>query len=295
MANTINLATNFLPKFEKKLTLGELTKDLNKGMFDFSGGHSVKVAIPELAGFAAYNKQAGYNAGTFNLTWQEMTMTQDRYISIGIDEIDNEETKEQAVAGAMSYAAIGATEEMDIYRLCTIANNANISKVASPAALSNGAAVASAIREGEAAITNAKGRLSDCILFINATCYYKLIDAVPYRFTKGQSPDGTFEMFDNMKVVVCPDKFLSNGSEYNATTGVIQAKTYNSTKHQYVNFLIVNVNAVACPVKLYETKLIDASVNQTSRDNKIIPNWYHDCFVLDELASSIYKHDQAEA
>ena len=48
MANVINLATNFLPKFEEKLNLGELTKDLNKNKYSWDGGNAVEESIEEV-------------------------------------------------------------------------------------------------------------------------------------------------------------------------------------------------------------------------------------------------------
>lgn len=295
MANTISLASNYLGKFEEKLTLGELTKDLNKIKYSWAGGNAVKVAIPEIVNITAYNRQAGYNASDFNLTWQTMTLSQDRVIAISIDEMDDEEVKEVAVASAMSDSAIEATEEMDMYRLGVIATEAVANGVNATATLSNGQAVIDAIAVAEASQLNAKSRLKDCILYINATCYMYAKGSMPLRFVNTTEYNTIFETFDGMKVVIVPDSMLSVGTEYNGTTGKIQAKTYNSTKHQMVNFLIVDKRYVVAPVKLYDNKFIDYKANQTSRANKIILNWYHDCFVLLRGAKAIYVHKKAEA
>jgi len=295
MANTISLASNYLGKFEEKLTLGELTKDLNKIKYSWAGGNAVKVAIPEIVNITSYNRQVGYNGSDFNISWQTMTLSQDRVIAISIDEMDDEETKEVAVASAMSDSAIEATEEMDMYRLGVIANEAVANGVNATATLSNGQAVIDAIFVGETSQLNAKSRLSDCILYINATSYMLAKGAMPVRFISTVGRDYMFETFDKMKVVIVPDSMMSVGTEYNGTTGKIQAKTYNSTKHQMVNFLIVDKRAVVAPVKLYDNKFIDWKANQTSRANKIILNWYHDCFVLNRLVKAIYIHKKAEA
>ncbi len=295
MANTISLASNYLGKFEEKLTLGELTKDLNKIKYSWAGGNAVKVAIPEIVNITSYNRQVGYNGSDFNITWQTMTLSQDRVIAISIDEMDDEETKEVAVASAMSDSAIEATEEMDMYRLGVIATEAVANGVNATATLSNGQAVIDAIAVGEASQLNAKSRLSDCILYINATSYMLAKGAMPIRFMSTVGRDYMFETFDKMKVVIVPDSMMSVGTEYNGTTGKIQAKTYNSTKHQMVNFIIVDKRAVVAPVKLYDNKFIDWKANQTSRANKVILNWYHDCFVLNRLAKAIYIHKKAEA
>lgn len=295
MANTIALASNYLGKFEEKLTLGELTKDLNKIKYSWAGGNAVKVAKPEIVNITSYNRQAGYNASDFNITWQTMTLTQDRVICISIDEMDDEETKETAVAGAMADSAIEATEEMDMYRLGVIATEAVANGVNATATLSNGQAVYEAIALGEASQINNKSRLTDCILYISATRYMLLKGAMPYRFIETKTPTSIFESYDGMKVVIVPDSMMSVGTEYNSTTGKIEAKTYNSTKHQMVNFLIVDKRVVVAPVKLYDNKFIDWKANQTSRANKVILNWYHDCFVLERGAKAIYIHKQEEA
>ena len=295
MANTISLASNYLGKFEEKLTLGELTKDLNKIKYSWAGGNAVKVAVPEIVNITSYNRQVGYNASDFNIGWQTMALSQDRVICISIDEMDDEETKDTAVASAMSDSAIEATEEMDMYRLGVIATEAVANGVNATATLSNGQAVYEAIALGEASQINNKSRLTDCILYISATRYMLLKGAMPYRFIETKTPTTIFESYDGMKVVIVPDTMMSVGTEYNGTTGKIQAKTYNSTKHQYVNFLIVDKRVVVAPVKLYDNKFIDWKANQTSRANKVILNWYHDCFVLSRGAKAIYIHKQAEA
>ena len=295
MANTISLATNYLGAFEEKLTLGELTKDLNKIKYSWAGGNAVKVAVPEIVNITAYNRQAGYNASDFNIGWQTMTLSQDRVICISIDEMDDEETKDVAVASAMADSAIEATEEMDMYRLGVIAKEAVANGVNATATLSNGQAVYEAIALGEASQINNKSRLSDCILYISATRYMLLKGAMPYRFIETKTPTSIFETYDGMKVVIVPDSMMSVDTQYNSTTGKIEAKVYNSTKHQYVNFLIVDKRVVVAPVKLYDNKFIDWKANQTSRANKVILNWYHDCFVLTRGAKAIYIHKQAEA
>jgi len=295
MANTIALASNYLGKFEEKLTLGELTKDLNKIKYSWAGGNSVKVAVPDIASIGSYNRQAGYNASNFNLSWQNMPLTQDRFICVDIDEMDNDETKETAVASCLADSAIEATEEMDMYRLGVIANTAVANGVNATATLANGQAVIDAICVGEASQLNAKSRLSDCILYISATCYMLAKGAMPVRFMSTTERDYTFETFDKMKVVIVPDSMLSVGTEYNGTTGKIEAKTYNSTKHQMVNFLIVDKRVVVAPVKLYDNKFIDYRANQNSRANRCILNWYHDCFVLERGYKAIYCHKKAEA
>lgn len=89
MANTIALATNYLGAFEEKLTLGDLTKDLNKIKYSWAGGNAVKVAIPEIVNITSYNRQAGYNGSDFNISWQTMTLAQDRVIAISIDRLFN--------------------------------------------------------------------------------------------------------------------------------------------------------------------------------------------------------------
>lgn len=293
--STISLAVNYLPAFEKKLTLGDLTKDLNENTYSWAGGNAVKVAIPDVLGISDYNRQAGYNTVGYNLTWQTMTMQKDRVIPIEIDEMDDEESKRQAVLGAMSDSAILATEEMDQFALGTIGGNTSVSIASSTSALSTGADVEKAIALGEASQINAKGRLKDCILYISATNYMLLKDQKAYRFIKTETVDSTFETYDGMKVVICPDTWLTVGIEFNSTTGFIQAKTYNSTKHQYIDFMIVNKKAVVKPVKLYDNKFIDWKANQNSRANKIILNWYYGCFVLDRYVKAIYIKKQAEA
>lgn len=298
MANSIDLVTKYLPLFEESLALGDLTSDIiNQDKLDFAGANKVKVLKAEIGNPLSYNRAAGYNKNDVTVTWQEFTMGQDRYTKLGIDTMDNEETLDQTNKAVLAKAAKEYKKELDFYRLGAIASANNITTTTA-AALANGAAVASALDAAEAAIVNADATIDNCILYISPTNYTKLkreIGDKSGRFTLGTGAyDNRIEYFDGMKIVQVPESRFYVGTQYNATTGAIEAKVTNNTT-QAINFLIVNKDAVACPVKLYKEKFIPESINADAREDILVLNWYHDAFVFDTMAPSIYLHAQVAA
>lgn len=298
MANSISLITKYLPLYEESLALGELTGDIvNQDKLDFAGAKKVKVFKASVGTAKSYNRAAGYSKNDVTAGWQEMTMDQDRYIKLGIDSMDNEETQDLTNKLVLIEAAKQEKKEIDMYRFGAIATTNNIT-TATAAALSNGAAVASALDVAEAAIVDAEASIDNCILYITPTLYTKLkreLGDKSGRFTLGTgSYDNRIEYFDGMKVVQVPEARFYVGTQYNETTEAIEALVTNNTT-QKINFLIVNKDAVACPVKLYKEKFIPEDINADAREDILVLNWYHDAFVFDTMAASIYLHPAVAA
>lgn len=298
MANSISLITKYLPLYEESLALGELTGDIvNQDKLDFAGAKKVKVFKASVGTAKSYNRAAGYSKNDVTAGWQEMTMDQDRYIKLGIDSMDNEETQDLTNKLVLIEAAKQEKKEIDMYRFGAIATTNNIT-TATAAALSNGAAVASALDVAEAAIVDAEASIDNCILYITPTLYTKLkreLGDKSGRFTLGTgSYDNRIEYFDGMKIVQVPEARFYVGTQYNETTEAIEALVTND-KTQKINFLIVNKDAVACPVKLYKEKFIPEDINADAREDILVLNWYHDAFVFDTMAASIYLHPAVAA
>lgn len=124
MANKIGLITKWsVEMFDEAYVAGSRSSvlDANKGLLQFTGAKTVR--FPKWNGEGLYNynrandmqngrylgqstsmsdgtKGYGYQQGDANLIWEERTMRVDRAVQYRIDETDNEETQNKAVAFA---------------------------------------------------------------------------------------------------------------------------------------------------------------------------------------------------
>lgn len=296
MSNSIAPVTKYLDTYQDVLLLTGLTGDMNKNkQIVFTGTKTVKVLKADTGYATEYNRAVGYVKNDVNGEWQEETMSEDRQHCFGIDTMDSDE------CGAIYEASFNDAQkkdlaEIDFYRLGKIASTSGIT-VANAAALSNGQAIDNAIADAEASIVDNEGDLQDCVLYITPVLYTKLKRYLGLncgRFTTLKDVDFEIEYLDKMKVVQVPQARFYVGTQYNASTKKIEAKQTSDGNGGYttqkLNFMIVNMNGVAAPVKIHKAKLVASDVNQTSDEDQVDIRFYHTCFVLDNFQKTIYSH-----
>lgn len=125
MANTIEYAKIFQAELDKaavaQATSGWM--EVNQDMVKYSGGNEVKLPNVVMDGLADYDRGNGFVAGSVDLSWQTMTMTQDRGRSFQIDENDVDESGFVLTAASLmgEFQRVHVIPEIDAYRYSTIA------------------------------------------------------------------------------------------------------------------------------------------------------------------------------
>ncbi len=125
MANTIEYAKIFQRELDKA-AVAEATSgwmEVNRDLVKYSGGNEVKIPNVVMDGLADYDRANGFIAGSVDLSWQTMAMSQDRGRSFQIDENDVDESGFVLAAASLmgEFQRVHVVPEIDAYRYSTIA------------------------------------------------------------------------------------------------------------------------------------------------------------------------------
>ena len=87
VANSISLATKFLPLLDEVYKRNSLTSvlDAANDRVQFIGAQTVKVAKIDVDGLGDYSRNAGFVPGSSDITWETLTLEQDRGRSFNLD------------------------------------------------------------------------------------------------------------------------------------------------------------------------------------------------------------------
>ena len=134
MANTIEYAKTFQEELDKaavaQATSGWM--EVNRSLVKYSGGNEVKIPNVVMDGLANYDRANGFISGSVDLSWQTMTMTQDRGRAFQIDENDVDESGFVLAAASLmgEFQRVHVVPEIDAYRYSTIAQKCMAGDVA---------------------------------------------------------------------------------------------------------------------------------------------------------------------
>lgn len=280
MANSIALAEKFVPVIDGIYKKASLTAILDaQTQVSFDGTNTVKVMKVETTGLGDYSRENGYANGNATLTWEPFTLTEDRSAELSVDRMDDEETLGQAFGMIMSeFMRVNVAPEVDAYRFAKYASTADIGSAA--AALTDGAAVVSALRACASAMDEAEVPAEDRVLFITPTLYGLVEDL---DTTKSKEVLKRFSA-----VVEVPQTRFYTGITLNSG-----ASAWGYTKAadaENINFLAVSKSAVLQATKMALPKIFTPDENQTKDAWKFQYRLYHDAFAFENKVTGIYLH-----
>lgn len=283
MANTIELVTKYVPVLDALYKQESLSAVLDATtQLDFDGGNAVKVMKVTTTGLGDYSKADGYAKGNATVTWETMTLTEDRSAEFEIDRMDNEEALGIAFgAVANEFTRVNVAPEIDAYRFAKYAKTANIGTATG--ALADGAAVVAALRAAATAMDEAEVPATDRILFITPTNYGMVEDL---DTTKSREVLNRFS-----KVVQVPQTRFYSDITLNA--GGSAWGYAKSADGKALNFLVVAKSAITQVTKLALPKIFDPDTNQSKDAWKFQYRLYHDAFVFENKAKGVYAHTNA--
>lgn len=175
MANSISLASQFVPVLDEIYKLASLTAKLD-GNPDLvaAGANANELVIPKLSmqGLGAYSRNSGYVSGDVTLTKETVTCNFDRGRMFQVDTMDNLETAGIAFGRlAGEFIRTKVVPELDAFRFAAYASASGISKISAGATLADGAAVVAALRKGINQMDEDEVPFEDRHLFITPTLY----------------------------------------------------------------------------------------------------------------------------
>lgn len=280
MANTIITAekyANIVDEAYKKASLTSVLDATTKP--DFSGVKTVKIMKVETTGLGDYSKQNGYAKGNVSVTWEDMTLNEDRSAELEIDRMDDEETLGMAIGAATKdFMNMNVAPEVDAYRFAKYAKVEGIGSAA--AALADGAAVVSALRGATVYMDEGEVPAEDRILFITPTLYGSVQDLDTNKSREVLKRFNTIVEVPQTRFYT--DITLNSGAEAWGYTKGADAKN--------INFIVVSKSAVVQAAKLALPKIFDPDTNQNKDAWKFQYRLYHDAFVYEKKVSGIYLH-----
>ena len=123
--NTLEYAKIFMQTLDKQMLVGATSgwMETNAGQVKYTGGNEVKIPMISTSGLGDYDRDEGFKRGAVTLSYQTMTMTQDRGRTFHLDAMDVDETNFIGAAGNVmgEFQRTQVIPEIDAYRYSKIA------------------------------------------------------------------------------------------------------------------------------------------------------------------------------
>lgn len=273
MANSIALAKQFVAMLDEVYKVASLTSDLD-GAAELvrAGANANELIIPKLSmsGLGDYSRNSGYVDGDVTLTNETVQCNFDRGRMFTVDNMDDQETANIAFGRlAGEFIRTKVAPELDAFRFAKYAGTTGISKVATGAALSDGAAVIAALRAAITKMDEDEVPTEQRYLYITPTLHGLVQDM---DTTKSREVLTLFA-----KVVDVPQsrfytaiaqksgKIITTGQGDGASTVDETAGGYaKATGAKDINFMVIHKPAVIQFQKHVAPKFISPDQNQTA-------------------------------
>ena len=291
MANAIELAKKFIPMLDEVYKLSSLTAVLD-GAAELAqqGANANELIIPKLdmQGLGDYNRNSGYVSGDVTLTNETVKCNFDRGRMFTVDYLDNLESAGIAF-GRLSgeFIRTKVVPELDAFRFATYASASGISKVATGAALADGAAVVAALRAAVSEMDEDEVPQTERYLFITPTLLGMVQDM---DTTKSR------EVLQNFAgtVKVPQTRFYTAIEQNDGTSSGEEAGGYKKgTGAANINFMIIHKAAGIQFQKHVAPKIISPEQNQTADAYKFGYRNVGIADVYENKVAGIYLHHQA--
>ena len=221
--------------------------------------------------------------------WQAVDLQMDREWDTLVDPMDIDETAGIATIANISRAFVEQQKvpEMDAFIASKLASFASAYGGTSTASLTS----SSILTEWDNAVaymTNQRVNRDRVVAYMTPATYKLLKQATGMtRFievTDGiRNVDRNIARLDGVQVVEVPADMMKTA--YTFTTGW----AVNTVSAQQINFMLVDPEAVAFPVK-YETAMVSAPSAQSKGKYLYYERYYYGGFVLDQRQAGVYAH-----
>lgn len=288
MANTMEYAKKFVPMIDSLYKQKSVTACMDSTtQADFTGANEIKVLKVSTSGLGDYSREEGYPAGDVTVTWETMTLKEERGKEISIDRMDNEEVLGQAFGTVINqFMSEFVVPELDAYRFAAYASDPNITKVEAAALTADTIleAIDEASRQMDADEVPDDGR----ILFVNSDLKKALGSAVVRQWGSQKEISNILAGYNGMKVIYVPKSRFYTG----ITLGDGQ-DTWGYTKKsdaKAIQFLMLYPQSVLQVEKFALPKIFSPDENQIKDAWKFQYRLYHDAFVYENKGKGVYAY-----
>ena len=288
MANSIELASKFLPVIDDIYKAESATTALDTQTMDFGGVNEVKVLKVSTTGLGDYSRSTGYPKGDVTAGWETMKLSEERGKEISIDRMDNEETLGMVFGSVTgNFMREWVIPELDAYRFAKYASTAGISSAVAAALTKDN--IITAIDEATAVMDGNEVPQEGRILYVNSDLKPALNAALSRQWGSDSEANTVLSGYNGMKIVYVPKtRFytkitLNDGS---SAWGYVK----DGTDGKAINFMMIHPSAVVQTKKFSLPKIFTPDENQKMDAWLFQFRLYHDCFVYDNKKSGIYLH-----
>ena len=288
MANSIALASQFVPLLDEIYKLASLTSKLD-GNPDLvrAGANANELVIPKLTmqGLADYSRNSGYVSGDVTLTNETVVCNFDRGRMFQVDNMDNQESANIAFGRlAGEFIRTKVVPELDAFRFAKYAGTSGISS-ATAAVLSAGADVVAALRAAVTKMDEDEVPYDDRHLFITPTLHGMIQDL---DTTKSREVLSRFASITD----VPQTRFYTAIDQYDGTSSGETAGGYikDATSGKNINFMVLHKDALIQFSKHVAPKMISAEQNQTADAYKFGYRHVAIADVYENKVSGVYLH-----
>lgn len=275
MADTINLATKFLPLVDEKFTSESKKALLTNNNFDWNGAHIIKVYKVSTSGMNDYDRKAVNTANWsrfgpvsgLDAVTEEFTLKKDRSFTFAIDKLDTDETVQQLEAAKALERQMREVviPEVDSYVYGVMCEKAGIKPAAVALTAEN---VCDEIFKANTALDNAEVPETNRILVVTPDTYLLMKRSKDIFLETDIAEDmrikGVIAMLDGAKVVKVPATRLPEN----------------------FGFMIAHPVATVAPTKLEDYRIHNdpPGISGALVEGRIC----YDAFVLDNKVNAIY-------
>ncbi len=221
--------------------------------------------------------------------WQAVELQMDREWDTLVDPMDIDETAGVASIANITRAFVESQKvpEMDAFIASKLASFASGYGGTSTTSLTS-SSILTEWDKGLEYMVNQRINRDRVVAYMTPGCYKLLKQATGLtRFievTNGiQSADRNIARLDGVQVIEVPNDMMKTA--YTFTSGW----AINTVSAQQINFLLVDPEAVAFPVK-YETAMVSAPTAQSKGKYLYYERYYYGGFVLDQRQAGVYAH-----
>ena len=288
MANSIELASKFLPVIDDIYKAESATTALDTQTMDFGGVNEVKVLKVSTTGLGDYSRSTGYPKGDVTAGWETMKLSEERGKEISIDRMDNEETLGMVFGSVTgNFMREWVIPELDAYRFAKYASTAGISSATAATLTKDN--IITAIDEATAVMDGNEVPQEGRILYVNSDLKPALNAALSRQWGSDSEANTVLSGYNGMKIVYVPKtRFYTKITLNDGSSAWGYAK--DDTDGKAINFMMIHPSAVVQTKKFSLPKIFTPDENQKMDAWLFQFRLYHDCFVYDNKKSGIYLH-----
>lgn len=299
MANSISYASIFQQALDTQLIANSTSgwMEANAGQVIYNGGNEVKIPKISMDGMANYDRTNGFTQGGVNLTYETMTLTQDRGRTFSLDAMDVDETNFVATASNVmsEFQKTLVIPEIDAYRYSKIATLAIAGSQASGGYTPVATDILSKLKSDIAKVKDIAG---DVPLVITMSSLTKNILETSAEISKqlvvNDFVSGAYStkvvMIDDCPIVAVPSARLKTEYVFNdgKTAGQTAGGFTADANAKNINWIISVQNAPIAVSKTDTIRIFDPMTNQQANAYKLDYRKYHDIWIPDNKLKGVF-------